>query len=293
MSLPQPPPPTQTTCFRHPGREAGRRCTRCGRPACNDCLVQATVGSHCVECARAAKPDVKSRAVMWNARQPTLVTYILIALNVAVFVWMGIADPSNFGGTGQVTEQQFDLGLVAQRFDPFDPVPRVVGVSEGEWYRLVSSGFIHFGVIHLLFNMWLLYQLGQLIEPAVGRVRFALIYFAALLGGSAGALLLQPNSVHGGASGAVFGLMAAAAIGLYQRGINPFSTGIGALLVINLGLTLFIPGISIGGHLGGIVAGAACALVTMAPARRFPEWATYAAPVGVIAISLATVYATV
>ena len=96
MALPQPPPPPppQTaTCFRHPDREAGRRCTRCGRPACSECLVQASVGSHCVECARAARPDVKTRARYWSARQPTLVTYTLIAINVAVFVWSGHRRP--------------------------------------------------------------------------------------------------------------------------------------------------------------------------------------------------------
>src|ERR671910_957591 len=103
MSLPQPPPPTQTTCFRHPGREAGRRCTRCGRPACTECLVQASVGSHCLECAKAARPDVRTRARFWNARQPALVTSILIALNLLVFVWVTVQDPSGIG-TGGITE---------------------------------------------------------------------------------------------------------------------------------------------------------------------------------------------
>ena len=207
---------------------------------------------------------------MWNARQPTLVTYTLIAINVAVFVWMGIKDSSNFS-SDEITRERFDLGLFGAALD-----------VDGQWYRLITSGFIHFGPLHLLLNMALLYQLGQLIEPAVGRVRFGLMYFAALLGGSAGALLMQPNELHGGASGAVFGLMAAAAIGLYQRGINPFSTGIGPLLLINLMFTLFIPGISIGGHIGGIVGGGLCALVVMAPPRRFPVWATYAVPVVVM-----------
>ena len=109
---------------------------------------------------------------------------------------------------------QFDLGLAG----PFLP-------STGEWYRLVTAGFLHFGIIHLAFNMLLLFQLGQLLEPAIGRVRFGLLYFAALLGGSAGALLLQPNALHGGASGAVFGLMGAAFVGMRNRGVNPFSTG--------------------------------------------------------------------
>ena len=98
----------------------------------------------------------------------------------------------------------------------------------------MTSGFLHFGIIHLAFNMLLLFQLGNLLEPAIGRVRFALLYFAALLAGSAGALILSPNALSGGASGAVFGLMAAAFVGLRNRGVNPFSTGIGSVLVINL-----------------------------------------------------------
>src|SRR3954453_8742803 len=115
MALPQPPMPQTATCYRHPGREAGRFCTRCGRPACSECLVQAAVGSHCLECAKEARPDVRDRAKLWNARQPTLVTYPLIGLNVAVFVLTTIADPSTlgFGGNG-VSKLQARLGLSRQ-----------------------------------------------------------------------------------------------------------------------------------------------------------------------------------
>ena len=275
MALPQPPVPQTATCFRHPGREAGRRCTRCGRPACTECLVQASVGSHCVECARAARPDVGTRARFWNARQPTLVTYTLMAVNIAVFAWLAFQDASSVTGQRSVTQGQFDLGLAA-------PL-----VEDGEWYRLITAGFLHFGIIHLAFNMLLLFQLGQLLEPAIGRIRFLLLYIAALLGGSAGALLLQPNELHGGASGAVFGLMGAAFVAMRNRGVNPFSTGLGTTLLINLLLTFTIPGISIGGHIGGIVGGAIAGWVILSPQhRRVPPWATYMAPIAVIVISL-------
>jgi membrane associated rhomboid family serine protease len=275
MALPQPPTPTTTSCFRHPGREAGRRCTRCGRPACSECLVQAQVGSHCVECAKRARPDVRTRTRYWTARQPTLVTYSLIALNFAVFAWVGIQDPDSLTGTGRITQGQFDLGLAK-------PL-----LAQGEWYRLVTAGFLHFGIIHIALNMWLLFQLGQLLEPAIGRVRFGLLYFAALLAGSAGALLLEPNTLVGGASGAVFGLMGAAFVGLRHRGVNPLSTGLGTVLVLNLIFTFTIPGISIGGHLGGIIGGALAGWVVLAPDyKRIPQWATYAAPIAVMAISV-------
>ncbi len=272
MALPQPPIPQTATCYRHPGREAGRRCTRCGRPACSECLVQANVGSHCLECAKSDRPPVQVRARYWSARQPTLVTYTIIAINVAVFVWLVVQDPAAFTG-GHTTQGQYDLAIAK----PFLSI-------NGEWYRLITAGFLHFSIIHIAFNMLLLFQLGNLLEPAIGRVRFGLLYFAALLAGSAGALLLiAATSLTGGASGAVFGLMAAAFVGLRNRGVNPFSTGIGTVLVLNLVLTFAIPGISIGGHIGGIIGGALAGWVIMAPHHRaLPSWASYAAPVAVM-----------
>ncbi len=262
MSLP--PPPVLAHCYRHPDRETGRSCTRCGKSACGDCLVQVSIGSHCLDCIKAARPDVKTRAKFWNARQPTLVAYALIGINVAVYLW-----------TASSRQNEVKLAL----YKPF--------LQEGEYYRLVSSGFLHYGLFHIGMNMLLLFQLGQLLEPAIGRVRFALLYFASLLGGSFGALLLQPNGLHGGASGAVFGLMAAAAIGLHRRGVNVFKTGIGTILVLNLVITFTIPGISVGGHLGGAIAGAICGFVMLAPRHAvLPSWASYATPIALAIVSV-------
>ncbi len=144
----------------------------------------------------------------------------------------------------------------------------------------MTSGFLHFGIVHIGFNMFLLFQLGQLLEPRLGRIRFGLLYFAALLAGSLGELVIQPSSgIAGGASGAVFGLMAAAAIGLYHQGINIFRTGIGSLLILNLVLTFAIPGIAIGGHLGGAIGGAICGFAMLAPRwKGYPNWLTYVVP---------------
>ena len=87
-------------CYRHPDRETGRSCTRCGKPACGDCLVQVSVGSHCLDCIKAARPDVKTRAKFWNARQPTLVTYSLIAINAVVYLWtVNATEPSTSVGS--------------------------------------------------------------------------------------------------------------------------------------------------------------------------------------------------
>jgi membrane associated rhomboid family serine protease len=279
MSLPQPPTstPTLPRCYRHPEREAGRSCTRCGKSACSDCLVQAAVGSHCLDCAKASRPDVKTKVRFWNARQPTLVTYALMAINTAVFIYVSVKEPDTLSGRGGVTSTgpQFDLGLA--KFFIQDP--------QNDYYRLVTSGFLHFGIIHLAFNMLLLFQLGQMLERVVGRVRFALLYAAGLLGGSLGVVIMDTRSITGGASGAVFGLMAAAAVGLHRQGVNVFSTGIGTTLLLNLFITFAIPGISIGGHLGGAAAGVICGFVMMAPKwKAYPKWATYATP-AVVAIA--------
>ncbi len=275
MSLP--PPPTIEHCYRHPDRETGRRCTRCGKAACSDCLVQATVGSHCLDCRKAAQPDIKTRVKYANARQPALVTSTIIAINVAIFVWMGAKDSSSLTGSGSVSQQQFDLGL-----------NRILLHQNHEWYRLVTSGFIHFGFIHIGFNMWILWQLGQLLERTLGRTKFALLYTASLLGGSAGILLLTDRGISGGASGAVFGLMAALAISMHQQGINILQTGVGRLLMLNLVFTFVIPGIAIGGHLGGLVAGGACGFVMLAPAwKPVPNWAKYAAPIALSVLAVA------
>lgn len=235
--------------------------------------MQVSIGSHCLDCIKAARPDVKTRAKFWNARQPTLVTYVLIAINIAVYLWTLAADRKlDFG---RFPHGDFTLALAK----PF--------LQDGEYYRLVSSGFLHYGLFHIGMNMLLLFQLGQLLEPAIGRVGFALLYFASLLGGSLGALILQPNGLTGGASGAVFGLMAAAAIGMHRRGVNVFRTGIGTILILNLVITFTIPGISVGGHLGGAIAGAICGFVMLAPRHAvLPKWASYATPMAVVILSV-------
>jgi membrane associated rhomboid family serine protease len=206
------------------------------------------------------------------------VTNAMIAINVGVFVW-GLA--LSFGSAGfntQLTELQYRM-VISQQF-----------IDGGEWYRLVSSGFVHFGFLHIAMNMFLLYQLGRLLEPAVGSLTFGLVYFASLLAGSTGALVLSPNAFTGGASGAVFGLMAAGVVGMRQRGLNPLQTGLGLTFVINLVFTLAIPGVSIGGHFGGALAGALCGAVALAPARwRLPSWSAnvVAIGVGVLAVLIA------
>jgi len=252
--------------------------------------VQASVGSHCLSCAKASRPDVKTRAKFWSARQPLLVTMTLIAMNAVIFIAVLVLTRDPGALTGSVTDAHLRFGLsrdvLAQQIF-WQSADGVFITEPDEWYRLVTSGFMHFGLIHIAFNMYFLYALGQMLEPALGRVRFVLLYLASLLGGSLGVLLIGGLGITAGASGAVFGLLGAATIGLWRRGINPFTTGIGATLILNLFITFAIPGISIGGHLGGAIAGAICGLVMLAPNHKaFPAWASYATPLAVGVLSI-------
>ena len=182
----------------------------------------------------------------------TSFTNAIVSINVGLYLWMSV---TNFA----VTSNNF---VISRYF-----------LEQGEWYRLISCGFVHFGLFHVAMNMMLAYQLGQMFEPRIGSLRFGLLYFASLLGGSVGALVLSPNAVTGGASGAVFGLMAAAIVGMRHEGLNPMRSGLGITFVINLVITLTIPGISIGGHFGGAAIGAICGAVVLAPTSwRLPKW---------------------
>lgn len=292
--VPGPPgsnPVSQATCYRHADRPTGRRCTRCGKAACNECLTQAAVGSHCLDCTKAAKPDIATRARFWSSGQPNLVTTALIAINVAVFVGVLLWTRDSAALSGSATDAHLDLGLSKDVLA--QPIRWGTGggdsfVTEPDgWYRLVTSGFMHFGILHIGLNMYFLYVLGPMLERPLGRIRFLLLYVASLLGGSLGVILFDSRGITAGASGAVFGLMAGAAVGLWRRGVNPFTTSIGSTLLLNLFLTFFIPGISIGGHLGGAVAGALCATVMLAPGHKpVPRWATFATPLAVGAASV-------
>jgi membrane associated rhomboid family serine protease len=234
------------TCYRHPDRRAGVICQRCDRPICPDCMRQASVGFHCPDCTKTSGQKVLHAAQL---RTKPVLTHALIALNLAVFA-------AGIGG-GLETRNRFisDGGLVGEGISL---TGQLVGVAHGEWWRILTSGFLHANAIHVGFNMLVLYQLGNLLEPAIGRLRFAVVYVVALVSGGLGVLLIEPNAFTVGASGAVFGLMGAAVAAMRARGIDPFATGLGGTIVLNLLITFTIPGISIGGHVGGLIGGFVC-----------------------------------
>jgi len=209
----------------------------------------------CPECARQRTRVTTAEAVRTGGAEQPIVTYALIAICVVAFIGeMAGGAGLGFGRAG---------GTFVEKGALFGPS---ISINH-EYWRLVTSGFLHAGFLHIAFNMYLLWYLGRLLEPAMGHVRFAAIYFTSLLAGSFGALLLEPNSVTIGASGAVFGLMGAAVVEFRRRGIGFLESGIGVLILLNLGLSFIVPGIAIGGHIGGLIGGVLAALAINLGAR--------------------------
>jgi membrane associated rhomboid family serine protease len=223
-------------------------------------MHQASVGFHCPECTRQGAQRVYTARTLTRA---PIVTQVLIAINVAVFI-VGLGD----GGT--LTDAASGLTLDGALIGEGVPQLGIDGVAGGELYRLVTSGFLHSDVIHLAFNMFLLWMLGAMLEPKLGRVAFVLAYTTSLLAGSLGALIEEPRIPTVGASGAVFGLMGVALAGYRAQNIPLTQTWVGGLVVINLLLTFSRSDISIGGHLGGLAGGALCGwiLLDLGPTLR-------------------------
>jgi membrane associated rhomboid family serine protease len=223
------------TCYRHPTRETGVSCSSCGRPICPDCMTPTSVGMRCPECARERTPVKTMRSM---ATEPTA-TYAIIAVNVIAYMAELASGGTNVPGTVYVHGALFG--------------PLISG--NHEYWRLLTSGFLHANILHILLNMYFIYVLGMMLEPSIGRVRFVAVYFASLFAGSFGALLLTPHAATVGASGAAFGLLGCAIAVAHRRGLDVWSSGLVPILLINLGFGFVSTGISIGAHLGGAVAG--------------------------------------
>lgn len=242
------------TCYRHPSRETGVSCSNCGRPICPDCMTTTPVGMRCPECA---KQRTKVKTIRSVSNRPEL-TLALIAVNVVAFLAEG-----NVTFTGQPSGKVYAEGAL---FGSLERFPEL-GVAHGQWWRIVTGGFLHENIIHIGFNMYVLYLLGQMLEPALGRLRFGLIYAVSLLAGSLGALIVSPHAFTVGASGAVFGVMGAAAVEMRARQIPIMQSGVGGLILINLVISFTLPGISWGGHIGGLIGGTLAALALQLGSR--------------------------
>jgi membrane associated rhomboid family serine protease len=237
-------------CYRHPDRETMVSCTECGRGICPDCMVFGPVGIRCPDHARSTGAAPSKRATQSYRRARSNFTDVpatmaLVTANVLVYLVTAVQGlgPNEPGG------EVFARGALVGIF-----------VENGDWYRLVSAMFLHGGILHLAFNMLALVWLAPVLERSIGTLRFLLVYFAAGLAGSAGALLLsQPTEVTVGASGGIFGILGALVV-LEWLETGSLAGPAMSLIVINLLFTFAIPGISIGGHLGGLAGGVAAML---------------------------------
>jgi membrane associated rhomboid family serine protease len=240
------------TCYRHPSRETNVSCSNCGRPICPDCMTVTPVGMRCPECARERTQVRRISPGLRAGSAPA--TYVLIAVNVVAFLAeLGTGAGIGSRGGGSVVDN-------AALYGP--------AVADGDWWRMVTAGFLHAGLIHIAFNMYVLFILGTLLEPGIGTPRFLGVYFVSLLAGSFGALLLSPDALTVGASGAIFGVMSATFIVARHRGIEQLAGQLAIFILINLFFTIGVSGISIGGHLGGLIGGALAGLLVVFAERR-------------------------
>jgi membrane associated rhomboid family serine protease len=293
-------------CYRHPDRETGLSCSECGRPICVDCMTVAPVGIRCPEHAgarpRAVAAATKPAAVAGKTVRRTAArhgyvipefsaTRLLVIANVAVYLLELLTGSGINGNSGWIFQhgalvingRYFGHQLGA--FPPGYPLG-TVGLEHGEWWRLITAAFLHYGPIHLGMNMLALWWLGQPVEAALGRTRYLLIYFTAGLAGSTGALLLNPNDVTVGASGAIFGILGALFVLEYHatgRVVGQAMT----LIVINIAFSFAVPNISIGGHLGGLVAGVLGTIALISFRQYYPAVGRPAIVRGSIVVAIA------
>jgi len=233
-------------CYRHPDRETGLSCSDCGRPICADCANFGPVGIRCPDhasvrqspAARLKPRPVRRAPGVALASGQAPVTRALIAINVAIYLITVFQSHSTTPN-----------GSIVTRFLLFGPA-----VAHGDWWRLVTAMFLHASILHIGFNMYVLWVIGTPVEQYLGKMRYLGLYFVSGLAGSAGALLQSPLTPVLGASGAIFGILGAMMI-LEWQVTGRLAGQAAALVAINLGLSFVIPNISWGGHVGGLIGG--------------------------------------
>jgi membrane associated rhomboid family serine protease len=268
---------TRQTCYRHPNRETGVSCSNCGRPICPECMTSTPVGMRCPECARQTTKVRVGQGAFASDASKMPATIALIAINVVVFIAeLAAGGVGGFDGGGTLIH---DAGV------------RGPDIADGDWWRVITGGFLHAGFLHLLFNMYVLWIAGSILEPGIGTPRFLGIYFVSLIAGSLGALIVDPNTITVGASGAIFGLMGAVIVVARGRGIEQLASQFGIFIGINLLLTFAIPGISIGGHIGGLIGGVVAAGLVIFAERRLSGRPSYTFELAAIVLMMVATFA--
>jgi len=255
MQPTQPPAPLYgfAGCYRHPERLTGVRCVRCDRPICPECQRPASVGFQCPDDVRAGAATIRRGRTVVGAtatNAPPVISYGLIAINVLVYLVTALSPGGNLANnTG------------SKLFADWELAPILVGLNH-EYIRLLTSAFLHYGPIHILLNMTALYLVGPALERVFGWWRFLIVYLLGALGGSVLIMLFGDLRVPVvGASGAIFGLFAAAVVLSKSVGFNTRALWI--TIAINFIFTFSVPGISKLGHVGGFVFGGLAALAMM------------------------------
>jgi membrane associated rhomboid family serine protease len=272
----QPAAQVGTACTWHPDRFTALSCSRCGRPACPECLTPASVGFHCRQCvaeSNAVRPVARTISGSVVGRQP-IVAVGLIVVNVIAFV---VTMVQGGGESGLIRSALFREGALSPMY-----------VASGDWWQLVTSGFLHGGVVHIAMNMLSLYLIGVGLERVLGAVRFAVVYGLSLLGGSVAVYLLTaPDALTVGASGAIFGLLGALLV-IYKR-LRLDLRQLGVILALNAFITFTVSNISWQAHIGGFVVGAIVgAAMVYAPKRNRLAWQA-GVSVGVLAVLVALI----
>ncbi|MFJ8582045.1 rhomboid family intramembrane serine protease [Micromonospora sp. NPDC093277] len=266
-----------TTCYRHPRRETLLRCTRCDRHICPDCMREAPVGHRCPECVREDNRTVRQARTVFGGRPVNrpLVTYLLIGLIVLAYL-VELAHPAimdRFDGLGSGLvdgsgQRYLDDGTAYPGYTP-------IGIAHGEWYRLITSTFLHllptqgtFGILHIVFNLYWIWLLGRFIEDSLGHLRYLAVYLLAALGGSVLAFLVDPYQSVVGASGAGYGLVGCYLVLTRRLHHHPIDRN-RLLISFVLWMVLTAGWTSWEGHLGGLLTGGAVAVgMAYAPAKR-------------------------
>lgn len=232
--------PVEPVCVNHSNQVTYVRCSRCENYICTDCMRSASIGYQCPSCASDSTPVIKgiTRNRFIPSQKNTQVTKFLSISLLVVYVF------------------QFLLGdVLIANFALFAP-----SVANGQWWLLITAGFLHGSIIHLLFNVYILWVLGSQLENIVGKAKFIIIYFGSLLGGSFASYLFSPfGSYSIGASGAIFGLMGAMLVVGRKRNLD--ISQITTLVVINVVIGFVLSGIDWRAHLGGLAAGSFIAWV--------------------------------
>ena len=278
MTQPSAPPPPQSSvphCYRHPDRETYIQCQRCERYICPDCMRQASVGFHCPECVAAGAASTPRVRTSYGGPaiaggRADLVTKIIIGLNVVVFLLIRL--------TGGYSSPLLDRTEMIGRVGFIQNLGQVGGVADGQYWRLLTSTFVHVDLLHILLNMIAIWIFGPTLETLLGRTRFVALYLVSALAGSVAVYLLTPPLTPTiGASGAVFGLLGAALVISFKRKMD--TSWLVILLGFNLIYSFVATGVSWQGHVGGLVAGLGMgAVLAYAPRdrRTLYQWAGFA-----------------